>query len=96
MKSTLVFLKSGVVIVAPLAGAWVEINIKFCTVVVAVVSLPSRERGLKSLHLPQSWSDNLVAPLAGAWVEIRCFAADISIILVAPLAGAWVEIPLLR
>ena len=35
------------------------------------MSLPSRERGLKSITFVVSADGTLVAPLAGAWIEIR-------------------------
>ena len=34
------------------------------------MSPPSRERGLKYLHLPSALHKPLVAPLEGAWIEI--------------------------
>ena len=34
------------------------------------MSLPSRERGLKSREYGHSLLDGCVAPLAGAWIEI--------------------------
>ena len=34
--------------VAPLAGAWIEIKVKVADTLMDGVSLPSRERGLKS------------------------------------------------
>ena len=58
-------------IVAPLAGAWIEIlSTGFVRTIES--SLPSRERGLKSHKLPQSFQVDSVAPLAGAWIEITC------------------------
>ena len=55
------------------------------------MSLPLRERGLKSsvqqLGLKTEW----VAPLAGAWIEILHLLASTHPFLVAPLAGAWIE-----
>ena len=55
--------------VAPLAGAWIEIpEIKHHRNV--IVSLPSRERGLKLLRTAYHSSAVPVAPLAGAWIEI--------------------------
>ena len=61
-----------------------------------IVSLPSRERGLKyrirckrTLRIP-------VAPLAGAWIEIVIPDNQPETVSVAPLAGAWIEIAFLR
>ena len=56
--------------VAPLAGAWIEIDGK-CRRNTAVGSLPSRERGLKCYHIEWSLIQKKVAPLAGAWIEIK-------------------------
>ena len=56
--------------VAPFAGAWIEITLQF-SVGSIVLSLPSRERGLKlSVHAFRIF-DSAVAPFAGAWIEIR-------------------------
>ena len=55
--------------VAPLAGAWIEIR---CTSRSSdpAESLPSRERGLKFLCVGFRKAADDVAPLAGAWIEI--------------------------
>ena len=55
--------------VAPRAGAWIEI------ILVEVfgrclLSLPVRERGLKSAAVTATRSSAIVAPRAGAWIEI--------------------------
>ena len=77
--------------VAPLAGAWIEICSDVGTPS-CVMSLPSRERGLKYTSKIAASGRFRVAPLAGAWIEITC-DTDCSITkLVAPLAGAWIEI----
>ena len=77
--------------VAPLVGAWIEIN--NCHVQrVAYASLPSWERGLKCLQQVSAVSGLPVAPLVGAWIEIGC-TNDVAISpTVAPLVGAWIEI----
>ena len=54
-------------------------------------SLPSRERGLKSLERIYNPKWENVAPLAGAWIEIRSGNLPCSTSQVAPLAGAWIE-----
>ena len=56
-------------IVAPFAGAWIEISgaLLFQT---PSLSLPSRERGLKSPKTPQKPGKPEVAPFAGAWIEM--------------------------
>ena len=56
------------------------------------MSLPSRERGLKSDRLPSWYSLTTVAPLAGAGIEIPQTLHIINRQIVAPLAGAWIEI----
>ena len=61
--------------VAPLAGAWIEIpEIKHHRNV--IVSLPSRERGLKYCDKCEGCTWRGVAPLAGAWIEINVFSPD--------------------
>ena len=56
--------------VAPLAGAWIEMAFVDDEQQKAQ-SLPSRERGLKSLSASGGRDKEVVAPLAGAWIEIR-------------------------
>ena len=55
--------------VAPLAGAWIEIANVNGEQIPAHRSLPSRERGLKFRDGRTSLVTQ-VAPLAGAWIEI--------------------------
>lgn len=38
---------------------------------IILLSLPSRERGLKSAQAPEQLPDDLVAPFAGAWIKKR-------------------------
>ena len=56
------------------------------------MSLPSRERGLKSKIWKKAVWFKHVAPLAGAWIEIEKYQSRKERTLVAPLAGAWIEI----
>ena len=56
--------------VAPLAGAWIEIQ-GSSTVFINGKSLPSRERGLKYALYEVNKPSAYVAPLAGAWIEIN-------------------------
>ena len=56
------------------------------------LSLPSRERGLKSSPGKLLVLDGKVAPFAGAWIEIVRHANCYHIFIVAPFAGAWIEI----
>ena len=55
--------------VAPFAGAWIEILMSFA-VSTLILSLPSRERGLKSAYIEDEEIVEEVAPFAGAWIEI--------------------------
>ena len=79
-------------LVAPLAGAWIEIIVSAAPEDFDKLSLPSRERGLKSIQMLPCWVNHLVAPLAGAWIEIIVSAVPEDFDKVAPLAGAWIEI----
>ena len=56
-------------LVAPLVGAWIEIQIDVVEVGRRIKSLPSWERGLK-LMKQESVNPLWVAPLVGAWIEI--------------------------
>ena len=91
MKYFAGLLSEKLVLVAPLAGAWIEI-IGASTTAVIKLSHPSRVRGLKFSRSPSYMKSAIVAPLAGAWIEMdhRCRGARVR--LVAPLAGAWIEI----
>ena len=77
--------------VAPLAGAWIEI-FALPAWQLPRLSLPSRERGLKSCLGTVSGYSLWVAPLAGAWIEMQFLNLQICRTTVAPLAGAWIEI----
>ena len=55
------------------------------------MSLPSRERGLKSGKLRLLSIFIYVAPFAGAWIEISQPPATQMLNYVAPFAGAWIE-----
>ena len=56
-------------LVAPFAGAWIEMHL-LCMACKYFQSLPSRERGLKSVIVPSNCHYFFVAPFAGAWIEI--------------------------
>ena len=77
--------------VAPFAGAWIEMKMKYIYVVV-VLSHPSRVRGLKFMDSCITFRKWLVAPFAGAWIEITIKLYHFSAPAVAPFAGAWIEI----
>ena len=78
-------------IVAPLAGAWIEI-----------AKIGSSGDSAKVAPLAGAWIEivvsektnkySQVAPLAGAWIEIPNPAYAQIELEVAPLAGAWIEI----
>ena len=55
------------------------------------MSLPSRERGLKSSR-QTAWPYSYVAPFTGAWIEIGSMGTYEYAIEVAPFTGAWIEI----
>ena len=59
---------------------------------IILLSLPSRERGLKFVGLQMHHNDEFVAPFAGAWIEIIMGYKDWGFCYVAPFAGAWIEI----
>ena len=59
---------------------------------IILLSLPSRERGLKSFLLTFRAVYPTVAPFAGAWIEILGFDVPTTWLFVAPFAGAWIEI----
>ena len=55
--------------VAPFAGAWIEIS-GYALLISLVMSLPSRERGLKYFYYSTCDIPPAVAPFAGAWIEM--------------------------
>ena len=55
--------------VAPHAGAWIETLTRAAEDSRLIVSLPTRERGLKQSCLCLLHGGNRVAPHAGAWIE---------------------------
>ena len=57
-----------------------------------ILSLPSRERGLKYIKLNDETTVEQVAPFAGAWIEIIGVKSSFYGNYVAPFAGAWIEI----
>ena len=76
-------------IVAPHAGAWIEI-IDYLVGRSDNPSLLTRERGLKFL-VSYTYHHPLVAPHAGAWIEIGDKSPLSLLFQVAPHAGAWIE-----
>ena len=59
---------------------------------IILLSLPSRERGLKSKIGNIIFEEFIVAPFAGAWIEMLKNIRNNSFLAVAPFAGAWIEI----
>ena len=59
------------------------------------MSLPSWERGLKSVHKFVKHVLETVAPLVGAWIEIVFEQYSTLKEHVAPLVGAWIEMHIL-
>ena len=78
--------------VAPLAGAWIEMSPLTVGPWSHGPSHPSRVRGLKCFVPLIIGMELMVAPLAGAWIEIVIPNKERKGITVAPLAGAWIEI----
>ena len=65
---------------------------KHLNVNVSRESLPSWERGLKSVVADNLYNANYVAPLVGARIEINPWERFKKGFLVAPLVGARIEI----
>ena len=78
-------------VVAPLAGAWIEMYMySRYTVHQEVAPLAGAWIEIRLGGSPREIC--LVAPLAGAWIEITSANTLASLPTVAPLAGAWIEI----
>ena len=58
----------------------------------AVMSLPVRECGLKSLEFSEAWWTRSVTPCAGVWIEIFQEINIMRFNMVTPCAGVWIEI----
>ena len=57
-----------------------------------MLSLPSRECGLKSLAMDRYLLVFFVTPFAGVWIEISICNGSLPVGLVTPFAGVWIEI----
>ena len=77
--------------VAPLAGAWIEIEMTVGSDG-KPVSLPSRERGLKSGFIVQGMIQPESLPSRERGLKSESCNLDSRAAAVAPLAGAWIEI----
>ena len=64
-------------IVAPLAGAWIEMPLATQAAYALTASHPSRVRGLKFNSIALFLHSNAVAPLAGAWIEIFVYSGAV-------------------
>ena len=78
--------------VAPLAGAWIEIPRKFLEQRRLIRSLPSRERGLKFAKLLRCILIGGSLPSRERGLKLCALKVMTDDVDVAPLAGAWIEI----
>ena len=76
--------------VAPFTGAWIEIRCHHSRHR-QLASLPSRERGLKSIRAGSYHWRSWAAPFTGAWIEMRLPGSTPPRGMVAPFTGAWIE-----
>ena len=77
--------------VAPHAGAWIEIHRRPHRTNAAIVVAPHAGAWIEILpSCPWSRASS-VAPHAGAWIEIGRRVRTMKCITVAPHAGAWIE-----
>ena len=77
--------------VAPLAGAWIEMIIQGTATGNEVGSLPSRERGLKSVHPLRVVRRFGSLPSRERGLKSEYHSICMLSFFVAPLAGAWIE-----
>ena len=82
-------------IVAPLAGAWIEIS-AFRGSRLSIASLPSRERGLKSVCYNVYVDKWMSLPSRERGLKYGYGQKRNVRGAVAPLAGAWIEIPSIK
>ncbi len=78
-------------IVAPFAGAWIEIAVRVSEVRVTPVA-PFAGAWIEMLYDGRDFINDNVAPFAGAWIEIIQNSLNKLLTVVAPFAGAWIEI----
>ena len=77
--------------VAPLAGAWIEMNMTRSLFIQWIVA-PLAGAWIEIATIKPIRLLRMVAPLAGAWIEISRLNFVFQSQKVAPLAGAWIEI----
>ena len=82
-------------IVAPFAGAWIEI-LASCLAPTVIMSLPSRERGLKFWRIVQIDHLESSLPSRERGLKLSYFKKRGKLCMVAPFAGAWIEIALFQ
>ena len=82
-------------IVAPFAGAWIEIRIACQRLAFGKVA-PFAGAWIEIYKRNKRKSLTKVAPFAGAWIEIVDRCACPRAYQVAPFAGAWIEIELIK
>ena len=78
-------------LVAPFAGAWIEMSSTLVFSVAPVLSLPSRERGLKFTVDAMNTAEHLSLPSRERGLKYSLMAYKMYR-SVAPFAGAWIEI----
>ena len=83
-------------VVAPLVGAWIEMDDTNQALSLLLSSLPLWERGLKFVRILGTDISIIVAPLVGAWIEMVETPLSPETIAVAPLVGAWIEIMIMQ
>ena len=80
------------IIVAPFAGAWIEITVFPSPGGLQSASLPSRERGLKYAFWNQLAAYFKSLPSRERGLKFYLFRYLVGGVGVAPFAGAWIEI----
>ena len=77
--------------VAPFAGAWIEI-MRTKSTSSKILSLPSRERGLKFEECPENYARCESLPSRERGLKFFLVLLWMNMQKVAPFAGAWIEI----
>ena len=77
--------------VVPHAGTWIEIDI-FITLLLKILSFPTRERGLKLYHLDFFFHHLLSFPTRERGLKYCPTGTLIYVDDVVPHAGTWIEI----
>ena len=68
--------KRYIALVVPRAGTWIETDHLYGIGILAGLSFPVRERGLKRLHGTYAELWDCVVPRAGTWIETHHFVMD--------------------